>query len=58
MSSRRRKKQKPIYLHELIAQSIPNPDNLPYVEHIDGNRLNYTRSNLRWTAIKPDGYPS
>lgn len=45
------------YVHELVAKHfVPNPDNLPYVEHIDGNRLNNNANNLRWTATKPKGY--
>lgn len=46
------------YVHELVAKAfVPNPDNLPYVEHIDGNRSNNNADNLRWTSIRPDGYP-
>jgi hypothetical protein len=45
------------YVHELVAQAfVPNPDNLPYVDHKDGDRLNNHADNLFWTAVKPEGY--
>lgn len=35
--------------HRLVAEAfIPNPNNYPYIDHIDGNRTNNTASNLRW----------
>lgn len=37
------------YIHRLIAEAfIPNPLNLPEVNHIDGNRQNNDISNLEW----------
>ena len=52
------KYKKTFFVHELVAKAfVPNPDNLPYVEHIDGDLLNNCASNLRWTAIMPKGYP-
>lgn len=36
-------------LHRIVAKAwLPNPNNYPYVEHIDANRANSSISNLRW----------
>ena len=38
---------KKYYLHRLVAiQFLDNPDNLPQVNHIDGNKLNNSITNL------------
>ena len=35
--------------HRLIAKTfVPNPDNLDYVNHKDGNKLNNSADNLEW----------
>jgi len=43
-------KAKKFYLHRLVAQHfIKNPNNLPEVNHNDGNKLNNAKNNLNWT---------
>lgn len=37
--------------HRLVAHAfIPNPDNLPEINHIDGNGLNNNVNNLEWVT--------
>lgn len=43
------KKRNNFYIHRLVAQTfIQNIDNLPIINHIDGNKLNNNISNLEW----------
>ena len=46
-------KYKTYRLHRLVALVfIPNPENKPVVNHIDGNKLNSNLKNLEWATHK------
>lgn len=46
-------KSKKEFIHRLVALAfIPNPNNLPQVNHIDENKQNNCVDNLEWVSIK------
>lgn len=39
--------------HRVVAEAfIPNPDNLPVVDHLDNNKKNNVWTNLEWVTIQ------
>lgn len=48
-----RGKRKQIRIHRAVAENfIPNPNNYPAVNHIDGNKQNNRLDNLEWCTYK------
>lgn len=60
VSLSRNGKLKHFTVHRLVALTfIPNPKNLPTVNHKDENKLNNEVTNLEWTTVKDnDNYGS
>ena len=53
ISLNKNKHRKECSIHRLVAETfIPNPNNYPVVNHIDGNKSNNNVDNLEWCTYK------
>lgn len=44
---------KVLKIHQLVSKAfIPNPENKPFINHIDGNKYNNSVDNLEWCTQK------
>mgnify|MGYP003134229130 CR=1 FL=1 len=47
----------PRFIHRLLAEVyIPNPDNKPFIDHIDRCRTNNSLYNLRWVTKSENNF--
>lgn len=51
MDDKRKGKQKTFFVHRLLGLTfIPNPHNLPIIDHINGVKQDNSLENLRWVG--------
>ena len=49
----RKNHQKKIKIHKLVATAfLPNPDNLPHINHKDEDKSNNCADNLEWCSVR------